>query len=153
MSAEYQRLRDAASEIDREIATIEENQVVGSAMELATIERRLNELSVRRAALSRAMLLVKSVGCPKFRQRQQEFVRQLPQVSLSGAPEENGSAVGWCGSRLEHRLLPSAERPRQIFSKGQTRAISGPDVAWNFERPDAGCSTANGQGLLAPGIV
>ena len=78
MSAEYQRLRDAASEIDREIATIEENQVVGSAMELATIERRLNELSVRRAALSRAMLLVKSVGCPKFRQRQQEFVRQLP---------------------------------------------------------------------------
>ena len=78
MSTQYQRLRDAAREIDREMAEIEDSQVVGSAMELAAMERRLDELLVRRAALSKAMLLVRSVGCSGFRTQQQEFVRQLP---------------------------------------------------------------------------
>lgn len=57
METEYQPLQDAAREIDREIAELEQSHCVSSAVELAAIERRLDELSVKRISLAKAMIL------------------------------------------------------------------------------------------------
>ncbi|MEZ6056092.1 MAG: hypothetical protein R3C01_05240 [Planctomycetaceae bacterium] len=53
MSEEYQRLQDAARDVDREIAELEKNHRVHSAAELAEMERRLDELAVKRSSLAR----------------------------------------------------------------------------------------------------
>lgn len=46
MSEEYQRLQDAARDVEREMAELENIHRVNSAVELAAIERRLDLLSV-----------------------------------------------------------------------------------------------------------
>lgn len=77
MSEEYQRLQDAARDVDCEIAELEKNHRVNSAAQLAAMECRLNELAVRRGSLAKAMILLRSVDEPEFRQQQKEFIRQL----------------------------------------------------------------------------
>ena len=46
MSEEYQRLQDAARDVEREMAELEKNHRVNSAAELAAIERRLDVLGL-----------------------------------------------------------------------------------------------------------
>ena len=79
MSAEYQRLRDAARDVDRQIQELEEETSVGSAAELAATERRLDELVVKRGSLTKALILLRSVNSEEFREQQRQFVRSLPQ--------------------------------------------------------------------------
>ena len=86
MSEEYQRLQDAARDVEREVAELEKNHRVNSAAELAAIERRLDVLGVKRSSLAKAMLLLHSVSDPQFQQKQKEFVRQLPHKYHSQGP-------------------------------------------------------------------
>ena len=79
MSEEYQRLQDAARDVDREIAELQQNCRVHSAAEVAVVEGRLDELSVKRGSLAKAMILLQSVSDPEFQQQQKEFIRQLPE--------------------------------------------------------------------------
>jgi len=78
MSEEYQRLRDAARDVEREIAELEQNLCVNSAAELAVMERRLDALMVKRSSLAKAMILLGSCDAKTFQQQQKEFIGQLP---------------------------------------------------------------------------
>ena len=78
MCAEYQRLQEVASEVDREIRELQDNARVRSASELAALERRLDELSIKRGSLTKAMILLRSVNDSEFRDQQRRFIRQLP---------------------------------------------------------------------------
>ena len=78
MCAEYQRLQEEAREVDREIHELQENARVSSASELAALERRLDELSIKRGSLTKAMILLRSVNDSEFRDQQRRFIRQLP---------------------------------------------------------------------------
>lgn len=78
MDAEYQRLQDAAREIDRELADLEQGHCVSSAAELAAIERRLDELSVKRSSLAKAMILWRSVQAREMESQQRKFVQGMP---------------------------------------------------------------------------
>jgi hypothetical protein len=78
MCAEYQRLQEAARDVDREIRELQENARVRSAAELAALERRLDELSIKRGSLTKAMILLRSVNGSEFRDQQRQFIRQLP---------------------------------------------------------------------------
>lgn len=78
MCVEYQRLQEAASEVDREFGVLQENARVSSASELAALERRLDELSIKRSSLTKAMILLRSVNDSEFREQQRRFIRQLP---------------------------------------------------------------------------
>ena len=86
MSEEYQRLQDAARDVEREIVDLEQNHSVNSAAELAALERRLDLLAVKRSSLTKAMILLRSVNNPQFQQKQKEFVRQLPHKYHSQGP-------------------------------------------------------------------
>ena len=77
MSEEYQRLQDAARDVEREIADLEKNHCVNSPAELAAIERRLDVLAVKRSSLAKALILQRSVSDPQFRKKEKEFARQL----------------------------------------------------------------------------
>ncbi len=77
MSEEYQRLRDAARDVEREIAELEQNHRVNSAAELADMERRLDVLALKRNSLGKAMILLHSLSDQEFQQKQKQFVRQL----------------------------------------------------------------------------
>jgi len=78
MSEEYQRLQEAASAVDRELGELRATCRVGSAAELAVVEQRLDALAVRQASLAKAMILLASVEDSMFREKQKEFVGQLP---------------------------------------------------------------------------
>ena len=86
MSEEYQRLQEAARDVEREITELEQNHGVNSAAELAALERRLDVLAVKRSSLTKAMILLRSVNNPQFQQKQKEFVRQLPHKYHSQGP-------------------------------------------------------------------
>jgi hypothetical protein len=86
MSEEYQWLQEAARDVEREIADLEQNHRVNSAAELAAIERQLDILAVKRSSLTKAMILRRSVNNPQFQQKQREFVRQLPHKYHSQGP-------------------------------------------------------------------
>jgi len=79
MSEEYQRLQEEATAVDCEIQEIQESCRVGSATELAALEQRLDYLTVKRASLTKAMVLVASVDDAAFAEKQREFVGRLPQ--------------------------------------------------------------------------
>ncbi len=66
MSEQYQRLQEAARDVEREIADLEQNHRVNSAAELAAVERRLDILAVQRSSLTKAMILLRSVNNPQF---------------------------------------------------------------------------------------
>ncbi len=57
---------------------MQENARVGSASELAAMERRLDELSIKRSSLAKALILLRSVNGSEFRDQQRRFIRQLP---------------------------------------------------------------------------
>ena len=78
MSEEYQRLQDEATAVDCEIQEIQESCRVGSAAELAALERRLDFLTVKRASLTKAMVLASSVDDAVFAEKQRAFVGRLP---------------------------------------------------------------------------
>ena len=78
MSEEYQRLQEEATAVDCEIQEIQESCRVGSATELAALEQRLDCLTVKRASLTKAMVLVASVDDAAFAEKQREFVGRLP---------------------------------------------------------------------------
>jgi hypothetical protein len=78
MCEEYQRLRDAARSVEREIGDLRDSGCVRSAVELAALERRLDALAVQQASLTKAIVLLASVDDPEFQEKQKEFVRQLP---------------------------------------------------------------------------
>lgn len=89
MSEEYQRLPDTARDFEPEIADLENNHHVDSAVEFAAIERRLDILAVKRSLLIKAMILLRSVNNPEFQQKQKEFVEQLPHTYHSQGPRRN----------------------------------------------------------------
>ena len=66
MSEEYQRLQEEATAVDCEIQEIQESCRVSSAAELAALERRLDFLTVRRASLTKAMVLLVTVEDAAF---------------------------------------------------------------------------------------
>ena len=78
MSEEDQRLQEEATAVDCEIQEIQECCRVGSAAELAALERRLDFLTVKLASLTKAMVLVSSVDDAKFAEKQRAFVGRLP---------------------------------------------------------------------------
>ena len=78
MSEEYQRLQEEATAVDCEIQEIQESCRVSSAAELAALERRLDFLTVRRASLTKAMVLASSVDDAVFAEKQRAFVGRLP---------------------------------------------------------------------------
>ncbi|MCX7396224.1 MAG: hypothetical protein NT138_00935, partial [Planctomycetales bacterium] len=86
MSEEYQRLQEAARDVEREITELEQNHGVDSAAELAALERQLDVLAVKRSSLTKAMILLRSVKTPQFQQKQKEFIRQLPHKYHSQGP-------------------------------------------------------------------
>ena len=90
MSEEYQRLQDAARDVEREITELEQNHGVDSAAELAALERQLDVLAVKRSSLTKAMILLRSVKNPQFQQKQKEFIRQLPHKYHSQGPRRRG---------------------------------------------------------------
>ena len=64
--------------MDCEIQEIQERCRVGSAAELAALERRLDFLTVKRASLTKAMVLLASGGEATFAEKQRAFVGRLP---------------------------------------------------------------------------
>lgn len=78
MDAEYQRLRDAARAVEQEIRELRENAVVGSAAELAALERDLDGLSVRLSSLTKAMILMRSVRSQAIREQERRLIGSLP---------------------------------------------------------------------------
>lgn len=78
MSREYQRLHEEATAVDWEIQELQESCRVGSAAELAIVERRLDCLAAKRASLAKAMILLSSVEDAAFGDTQRAFVSQLP---------------------------------------------------------------------------
>jgi hypothetical protein len=78
MCGEYQRLQEAAREVDQKIRELQENCQVSSASELAALERRVDELSIKSRSLTKAMILLRSVNDCEFREQQRRFIRQLP---------------------------------------------------------------------------
>lgn len=86
MSAEYQRLQEAAREVDRQICELEETGVFTSAADLAAMEQRLDELSVKRSSLAKAEMLLRTVNSVEFQERQREFIRRLPHKYHSHGP-------------------------------------------------------------------
>ena len=86
MCEEYQRLQEAAREVDQKIHELQETCRVSSASELAAIERRLDELSVKRGSLAKAMILVQSIDTSDFREQQRQFIRGLPHKYHSHGP-------------------------------------------------------------------
>ena len=69
MSEEYQRLQEEATAVDCEIQEIQESCRVSSAAELAALERRLDFLTVRRASLTKAMVLLAPCGRRHIRRK------------------------------------------------------------------------------------
>jgi hypothetical protein len=63
---ELERLQDEATAVDCEIQEIQESCRVGSAAERPALERRLDFLTVKRASLTKAMVLVSSVDDAVF---------------------------------------------------------------------------------------
>jgi len=51
----------------------------GSASELSVMERRLDELVVKRGSLAKAVIQLRSVNSDGFREQQRRFIRSLPQ--------------------------------------------------------------------------
>ena len=88
MSAEYQRLQEAAREVDREILKLEEESQVFSAAEVAAVERRLDELVVRRGSLAKALILLRSVNAEEIRTQQRELVGSMPHKYHSQGPRQ-----------------------------------------------------------------
>jgi hypothetical protein len=78
MGGEYQRLQEVARVVDREIRELQDKARVTSASELAALERRLDELSIKRNSLTKALILLGSVDTCEFRDQQRRFIRQLP---------------------------------------------------------------------------
>jgi hypothetical protein len=78
MSREYQLLHEEATAVDWEIQELQESCRVRSAAELATLERRLDGLTVKRASLTKAMILLASVEDPTFGDMQRAFVNKMP---------------------------------------------------------------------------
>ena len=78
MSEEYQRLQEEATAVDCEIQEIQESCRVISAAELAALERRLDFLTVRRASLTKAIVLLVTVEDAAFAEKQRAFVGRLP---------------------------------------------------------------------------
>ena len=78
MCVEYQRLQEEAREVDREIRELQDKARVTSASELAALERRLDELSIKRNSLTKARILLRSVDTCEFRDQQRRFIRQWP---------------------------------------------------------------------------
>lgn len=79
MDAEYQRLQDAARAVEQQICELREHARVSSAAELTALERDLDELAVRLSSLTKAMILVRSVGSPTLREQERRFIGSLPQ--------------------------------------------------------------------------
>ena len=88
MSEEYQRLQEEATAVDCEIQEIQENCRVGSAAELAALERRLDFLTVQRASLTKAMVMVATVDDATFAEKQRAFVSRLPHRYHSQGPRQ-----------------------------------------------------------------
>ena len=88
MSEEYQRLQDEATAVDCEMQEIQESCRVGSAAELAGLERRLDFLTVRRASLTKAMVLLVPVEDAAFAEKQRAFVGRLPHRYHSQGPRQ-----------------------------------------------------------------
>lgn len=105
MSQEYQRLRDAAREGDREIAELEQDHLVCSVAEWADLERRLEELAVKRGSLAKAMRRLRSVSGPECSRRQQEFIRKLPHTYHSHG--QTHRRMDYAPSRSHHMPIGS----------------------------------------------
>ena len=78
MSREYQRLHEEVTAVDWEIQELQESCRVRSAAELATLERRLDCLTVKRASLTKAIILLSSVEHPTSA-RCGKFSKKRPQ--------------------------------------------------------------------------
>lgn len=121
MSEEYQRLQDAARDVEREIGDLEHNHCVNSAAELASLQRRLDLLEVKRTSLTKAMILLRSVNNLQFQQKQKEFVRQLPHKYHSQGPRRKvvhlpGGVTVTLSITYYHRqkdLLKASQKPER----------------------------------------
>jgi hypothetical protein len=92
MSEEYQRLQDEATAVDCEMQEIQESCRVGSAEDLAILERRLDFLAVKRASLTKAMVLLSSVDDATFAEKQRAGVGRLRDRSANGTSASVGRA-------------------------------------------------------------
>ena len=118
MSEEYQRLRDAARDVEREIAELEQNHRVNSAAELADMERRLDVLTLKRSSLGKAMILLHSLSDQEFQQKQKQFVRQLSHKYHSQGPRRKvvhlpGGVDVTLNSTYYHRQKDPAKASRK----------------------------------------
>ncbi len=77
MSAEYQRLQDAARDVEREIRELQEDTRIGSSAALAALERDLDTLTVRLSSLTKAMILLRSTESQDLREQERRFVGSL----------------------------------------------------------------------------
>jgi len=154
MSEEYQRLQDEATVVDCEIQEIQESCRVSSAAELAALERRLDFLTVKRASLTKAMVLLTTVEDAAFTEKQREFVGRLPHRYHSQGTRQKIVNFS-CGRPrdAEYSLFPPPKRSRQSRCEARPWALPGVDALGNREGAYAACSTADGEGCRTARLV
>ena len=121
MSREYQRLHEEATAVDWEIQELQGSCRVRSAAELATLERRLDCLTVKRASLTKAMILLSSAEHPAFADEQRAFVSQLPhRYHSQGTRQKIVSFRQAC----DFRVRPGFTRPGRLTQMSTSRSPS-----------------------------
>ncbi len=78
MNAEYQRLQDAARELDQKINQLENESLPTSAAELTQFETRMTDLCIQRRSIRTAMVLLRAVASPKLKKLEQKLIAGLP---------------------------------------------------------------------------
>ena len=120
MNAEYQRLHDAARDVEEEIRELQENGRVGSAAELAALERDLDSLSVRLSSLTKAMILLRCTESQDLREQEHGFVASLPHKYHSqGGRRKVVRLPGGVQVTLNVRYFHRQKDPSKVLKKPQ----------------------------------
>jgi hypothetical protein len=78
MNAEYQRLDDEASEVERRMRELSSTADLRSASAHAKFEQQIGELGRKLASLHHGMALLQAVNSSEMRRQEREFVKTLP---------------------------------------------------------------------------
>ena len=122
MDAEYQRLDAAARDVEDQLRELPLTVELRSAADVAKLEQQMADLGRKLAALRLGLALTRAVNSPELRQREREFVRQLPKKFHSQGTREKsvhlpGGVTVTLSVTYYHRCK-SPEKTRQNGRRG-----------------------------------